>query len=135
MKIKRYERIYLLIYMIILLFIFEILFFSYMFFYERYNYIKYNGVLRTSGFVMVMVKDIDVEYFYQSNYLYNDSKKKKFEIIEVNKNIYKSDDCYYHSILINVDTDKKLIDNDLYEFSLKTEKVKSINIFKMIWED
>jgi len=135
MKIKRYEKIYLLIYIIFLLFFIEILFFSYMFFYERYEYIKYNGVLRTNGFVMIMIKDKDIDYFYQSKYLYNDSKSKKFEIVELDKNVYKSDDCFYHSILIKVNTNKKMIDNDLYEFSLKTEKVRSINIFKMILED
>ena len=135
MKTKRYEKIYLLIFVIILLFILEILFFSYLFIYKRYNYIKYNGVVRTDGYVMVMVKDIDVNYFYKSNYLFNNSKKKKFEIIELNKNVYKKNNNFYHLLLINVNTSKDLIDNDLYEFSLKTEKLKSINIFKMIWED
>jgi hypothetical protein len=73
-----------------------------------------------------MVKDRQIEYFYQSNYLYHDSKKRKFEIIEIDKNVYKEKGEYYHSILIKVKTDNNSIDNDIYEFSLVTEKYRSI---------
>lgn len=135
MRIRNYEKIYLVIYMILLLFILEILFVCYLVFNKRYSYIKFNGIIRTDNFVMIMVKDRQIEYFYQSNYLYHDSKKRKFEIIEIDKNVYKEKGEYYHSILIKVKTDNNSIDNDIYEFSLVTEKYRSIEIFKLILEE
>lgn len=135
MKIRNYEKVYLVIYMILLLFIFEILFACYLVFDKRYEYIKFNGIIRTDNFVMIMVRDSQYKYFYQSNYLFHDSKKKKFDIVEINKNVYKEKNEYYHSILIKVKTDSSSIDNDVYVFSLVTEKYRNIEIFKMIWEE
>lgn len=134
MKVRNYEKNNLIICFIIMLFIIEIIFICFLFVNERFNYKKFEGVVRKKDLLVLMVSEEDSKYFYKNNYLYDNDKKKSFKIVQIDKKVYRDGNLYYDSILIKFKMDNEVIENDILEVSLMSEKIKLIEIFKIIWE-
>ncbi len=82
-----------------------------------------------------MVSSDQINYFYNNANLINDAKVKKFSIEKVHKNILKKDGQDYHEVIVKFNFSKKYKDNDVLNISLKKEKERLIDIFKIIWKE
>ena len=71
---------------------------------------------------------------YKNRYLYHNDKKIKYRIIEEKKNLYKNNGKQYHELLIDFRFDKKYKTSDVVTISIKKEKYRLIEMFKLIWD-
>ena len=128
MIVKNYEKRFLIIFGIILLYLTEIIFFSFLFYHKEYDYIKFNGIVKKQDLLIVMIEDYELKYFYQSRYMYINDDEFKFKIKQVDKNILIKNKIKYHYLIIKYDMNDNLIENDIVEFNLKKEKRRCIEM-------
>lgn len=134
MKKRNYENNILILFLAIILFIFEIIFILILFLKKEYNYIKLTGIVMKDNILIVVVSKNEKTYFHNNSFLYLEGKKKRFKIIEDRGAIMSHNKKKYHELLINVDFNKKYKANDTISLSIKTKKKRLIEIFKIIGE-
>lgn len=134
MKKRNYENNILILFLAIILFIFEIIFILILFLKKEYNYIKLTGIVMKDNVLIVVVSKNEKTYFHNNSFLYLEGKKKRFKIIEDRGAIMSHNKKKYHELLINVDFNKKYKANDTISLSIKTKKKRLIEIFKIIGE-
>lgn len=134
MKKRNYENNILILFLAIILFIFEIIFILILFLKKEYNYIKLTGIVMKDNVLIVVVSKNEKTYFHNNSFLYLEGKKKRFKIIEDRGTIMSHNKKKYHELLINVDFNKKYKANDTISLSIKTKKKRLIEIFKIIGE-
>lgn len=134
MKKRNYENNILILFLAIILFIFEIIFILILFLKKEYNYIKLIGIVMKDNVLIVVVSKNEKTYFHNNSFLYLEGKKKRFKIIEDRGAIMSHNKKKYHELLINVDFNKKYKANDTISLSIKTKKKRLIEIFKIIGE-
>lgn len=134
MKKRNYENNILILFLAIILFIFEIIFILILFLKKEYNYIKLTGIVMKDNVLIVVVSKNEKTYFHNNFFLYLEGKKKRFKIIEDRGAIMSHNKKKYHELLINVDFNKKYKANDTISLSIKTKKKRLIEIFKIIGE-
>ena len=133
MKLKNYECKTIFYIMSLVFLILFLIFICYLFFNKHFCYKTYTGIVSNKN-VILMVKSKETKYFYQNATLLNDSKRKRFSIKKVYKNILTKDNIKYDQIIIDFKFSNKYKDNDALEISLRKEKEKYIDIFKIIWK-
>ena len=133
MKTRNYENKFELYIFIILFLITFLSFIVFLFLNKHFVYKNFTGIVSNKE-VIFMVKSSDTKYFYHNANLFHDSKKKKFTIKKVYKNILKKNNVNYYQIIINFKFSNKYKDNDALNISLKQKKERYIDIFKIIWK-
>lgn len=134
MKIRNYEKKFLIILFTITIFISEIIFVLILFLKKEYNYTKLTGIVMKENLLIVIVSKKEKEYFYNNYFLYLEGKKEKFKVIENRGTIMSQDKNKYHELLIKVKFNKEYKANDIISVSIKTKKQRLIAIFKIIGE-
>ena len=134
MKIKKYEKFSLVISMCIIIFIIEVIFTFLLITTKEYKYKKINGVVVKDDLVDIVIPSKEKNIIYKNKYLYLNDKKIKFKIVEEKKNVYKHNKEKYHELLVSYKFDKKYKTSDILSISIKKEKYRLIEIFKLIWE-
>ncbi len=134
MKLKKYEKTFLL-YFFIYLFLAGILILLFYCFSGKFNnYYAINGVVFGNDIVEVMVTSSELKILYKNGFLYLDDKKKNYDIVKVNKNILKTKNKKYHEVLISLDVDN-MKENDILQLVFCDERIKIFEIFKSIWKE
>lgn len=93
-----------------------------------------SGIVLDKDLVILVVDDKERKNIYNNTFLYLNSKKERYKIIEDKGIILKKDKMNYHEILVKINFDKDYKINDTINLSIKTKKIRLIEIFKIIWE-
>ena len=120
--------------MCIIIFIIEVIFTFLLITTKEYKYKKINGVVVKDNLVDIVIPSKEKNIIYKNKYLYLNDKKIKFKIVEEKKNVYKHNKEKYHELLVSYKFDKKYKTSDILSISIKKEKYRLIEIFKLIWE-
>ena len=135
MNYSRYERFGLLIFLIIILILFEIIFIVNIMREENEIYISFSGVVMKNNIGLFIINDKDMKILYKNKYLYFNGKRIKYSIEKITKDVIKKDNNKYNEVLINFKfSKKKYKDNDVINISVRNEKEPIINMFKIIWK-
>ena len=135
MKQNNYEKFSLIIFLIILLIIFELLFIINLIKNKNELYINYSGVVMKNNIGMFIVNNEDMKIFYKNKYLYFNGKKNIYSIEKITKDIIKKDNKKYNEVLLKFKfSKKKYKDNDVIDISIRSEKEPIIDMFKLIWK-
>ena len=134
MKVKKYERFTLMLFICILVFTFEVIFVIYLISTKEYKYDKINGVVVKNNLIDIIISKEQRDIMYKNNYLYMNEKKIKYKIEEERKNVYKHNGKKYYELLISYRFDKKYKSSGIISISIKRKKYRLIEIFKLIWD-
>lgn len=97
-------------------------------------YEKFSGIVSKKDLVLFILNDEELELFFKNKVFYVCNKKMKFNIKKVESDILKKEGVVYNQVFIETDIPNMYGVNDAVEFSIAKESVKSIEIFKIIWE-
>lgn len=131
MKVRNYEKklvIYLLLVVITLV---EIIFMINIYNKKIYTYEILNAVVVKDNLVLLIISDKQNKILNKNRYLYLNGEKIKFKITEDRGYVIKNK---YKELLIELKFNKKYKANDSLQLILKKEKIRLIEIFKIIWE-
>ena len=131
MKVRNYEKklvIYLLLVVITLV---EIIFMISIYNKKIYTYEILNAVVVKDNLVLLIISDKQNKILNKNSYLYLNGEKIKFKITEDRGYVIKNK---YKELLIELKFNKKYKANDSLQLILKKEKIRLIEIFKIIWE-
>ena len=103
---------------------------------HRYRtYKNINSIVVTENYLELIINSNDLKLLNSSNYLYIDNKKKKREIISIEKDVLKRDNITYHDVIIRVKFPNKYKDNDYVKLTIYNKKEKLFSIFKSCWKE
>ena len=132
---SKYERFSIIIFLIIILLIFEIIFIISIFNKKNELYISYSGVVMKSNLGVFIINNNEMNILYKNRYLYFNGKRIKYSIEKITKDVIKKDNSKYNEVVINFKfSKKKYKDNDVINISIRNEKEPIINMFKIIWK-
>ena len=135
MKYRNYERLNLIIFLVIILIFFEIIFIFTIFSKKNELYISYSGVVMKNNIGLFIINNSDMNILYKNRYLYFNGKKIKYSIEKITKSVIKKDGKKYNEVLINFKfSNKKYKDKDVIDISIRDDKEPIIYMFKKIWE-
>lgn len=134
MKVKNYEKKELLVFISIILLILEILFGVYLFIKKDYEYEKISAIVLKDNLLIIVADKTERNNINKNNFVYIDSKKERYKLIEDKGVIMTKENKKYYELLIRVKLNKKYKVNDTINLSIKTKKIRLIKIFKIIWE-
>ena len=97
-------------------------------------YKTFSAISYDKNVIVLVVDNSDLELFFKNRKLYIDLKKISFEIQKIDKNILERKGDKYSRIYIKVNTSNLYEVNDVVEVSIMDRKVKTFNIFKIIWD-
>lgn len=131
---SRYERFGLLIFLIIILILFEIIFIVNIMREENEIYISFSGVVMKNNIGLFIINDKDMKILYKNKYLYFNGKRIKYSIEKITKDVIKKDNNKYNEVLLRFKfSKKKYKDNDVIDISIRRDKESIIKMFKIIW--
>ena len=134
MNYSRYERFGLLIFLIIILILFEIIFIVNIMREENEIYISFSGVFMKNNIGLFIINDKDMKILYKNKYLYFNGKRIKYSIEKITKDVIKKDNNKYNEVLLRFKfSKKKYKDNDVIDISIRRDKESIIKMFKIIW--
>lgn len=134
MNYSRYERFGLLIFLIIILILFEIIFIVNIMREENEIYISFSGVVMKNNIGLFIINDKDMKILYKNKYLYFNGKRIKYSIEKITKDVIKKDNNKYNEVLLKFKfSKKKYKDNDVIDISIRRDKESIIKMFKIIW--
>ena len=134
MNYSRYERFGLLIFLIIILILFEIIFIINIMREKNELYISFSGVVMKNNIGLFIVNDKDMKILYKNKYLYFNGKRIKYSIEKITKDVIKKDNNKYNEVLLRFKfSKKKYKDNDVIDISIRRDKESIIKMFKIIW--
>ena len=134
MKIKNYEKIELITFIIIILIIIEIIGGVFLYNYKIYKYKTLTGIIFNDNLVTLIIDKNDKKIINSNRFIYLNNKKLKYKIEEDKGFIMKKNNKKYYEILINIKTPKNKKTNEVLEFTIKTKKERITKILKKIWE-
>lgn len=134
MKTKKYERQSFVIFACILILIFKIIFVITIYNYKEYKYEKLTATVIKDNLVVLVISSNTKKLLYKNKYLYLNDKKISYKIIEEKQSVIKNGKENYYEILINYKFDKQYKTSDIMFVSIKKEKYRIIEIFKLIWD-
>lgn len=134
MKVRNYEKKILINFLLIFLVLLEIIVFILCFIYKMNVYENISGIVLKDDLVVLIVNNGTKKNIYKNTLLYLNNKKIKYEIVEDRGYILKRNKEEYSEILISFKFDKNYKVNDSLQLMLKKEKIRIIEIFKIIWE-
>ena len=130
---RNYEKRTTIIIFIILFLIITVLFSLYLYFGKITNNILLSGVINSKETIEILVNDEELNLLYQNKTFYIDDEKKTYEIRKVTLKVLEKNNIYYHDIIIKTEISKKYKENDNLKITLKKNKKRLIEIFKLIW--
>ena len=134
MNYSRYERFGLLIFLIIILILFEIIFIINIMREKNEIYISFSGVVMKNNIGLFIINDKDMKILYKNKYLYFNGKRIKYSIEKITKDVIKKDNNKYNEVLLKFKfSKKKYKDNDVIDISIRRDKESIIKMFKIIW--
>ena len=84
---------------------------------------------------LFIINNEDMDILYKNNYLYFNSKKIKYSLEKITKDVIKKDNNKFNEVLITFNfSNKKYKDNDVINISVRCNKEPIINMFKTIWK-
>lgn len=134
MKVRNYEKKILINFLLIFLILLEIIIFILCFINKMNVYENISGIVLKDDLVVLIVNNETKKNIYKNTLLYLNNKKIKYEIVEDRGYILKRNKEEYSEILISFKFDKNYKVNDSLQLMLKKEKIRIIEIFKIIWE-
>ena len=134
MKTRKYEKFSLVLFLCLFVFFLEFIFILFLFNNKEYKYDQYTGVVVKDNLMTIIIPNEKRKVLYKNRYLYHNDKKIKYRIIEEKKNLYKNNGKQYHELLIDFRFDKKYRTSDVVTISIKKEKYRLIEMFKLIWD-
>ena len=134
MNYSRYERFCLLIFLIIILILFEVIFIINIMREKNEIYISFSGVVMKNNIGLFIINDKDMKILYKNKYLYFNGKRIKYSIEKITKDVIKKDNNKYNEVLLRFKfSKKKYKDNDVIDISIRRDKESIIKMFKIIW--
>ena len=134
MNYSRYERFGLLIFLIIILILFEVIFIINIMREKNEIYISFSGVVMKNNIGLFIINDKDMKILYKNKYLYFNGKRIKYSIEKITKDVIKKDNNKYNEVLLKFKfSKKKYKDNDVIDISIRRDKESIIKMFKIIW--
>lgn len=97
-------------------------------------YEKFSGIVSKRNLVLFLLNDDELDLFFKNKVFYVDNRKKKFNIKKVENDVLKKDGVFYNQVFVEVNIPNMYGVNDAIDFSIAEKSVKSIEIFKIIWE-
>ena len=134
MKTRKYEKFSLVLFLCLFVLFLEFIFILFLFNNKEYKYDQYTGVVVKDNLMTIIIPNEKRKVLYKNRYLYHNDKKIKYKIIEEKKNLYKNNGKQYHELLIDFRFDKKYKTSDVVTISIKKEKYRLIEMFKLIWD-
>lgn len=134
MKIKKYESNEIIIVLSIIFIIITITLFVSSFKRKEYKYDELTGIVLGDNLLIIVAEEKTRKTIYNNSSMYLNSKKEKYKIVEDNGVILTKDKNKYYELLVKIKFDKKYKSNDTIKLSIKTEKMRLIEMFKIIWE-
>lgn len=134
MKTRKYEKFSLVLFLCLFVLFLEFIFILFLFNNKEYKYDQYTGVVVKDNLMTIIIPKEKRKILYKNRYLYHNDKKIKYKIIEEKKNLYKNNGKQYHELLIDFRFDKKYKTSDVVTISIKKEKYRLIEMFKLIWD-
>lgn len=134
MKIRNYEKNIGITIIIIITLIIEIILFVYMMKTKIYSYQQLNTIVLKDNIVLSVVTKEERKQLYKNTRLFFKDKKVKYKIIEDKGVVITKDDEKYYEILLSFKFDKRYKSNDTIPVSLHDKKIRTIEIFKLIWD-
>lgn len=132
---KNYEKNQLIITMSFLLIVIFIIILINLFKHRYRTYKNINSIVVTENYLELIINSNDLKLLNSSNYLYIDNKKKKREIISIEKDVLKRNNVTYHDVIIRVKFPNKYKDNDYVKLTIYDKKEKLFSIFKSCWKE
>lgn len=132
---KNYEKNQLIITMTFLFIVIFIILLINLFKHRYRTYKSINSIVVTENYLELIINSNDLKLLNSSNYLYIDNKKKKREIISIEKDVLKRDNITYHDVIIRVKFPNKYKDNDYVKLTIYDKKEKLFSIFKSCWKE
>lgn len=126
---NNYEKFYGSMSIILFIFFIEVLLIICLFRININTYRTYNCVVIKDDLVYLFIEKNDLKLFNSNKYIYYKNKKCRFEIIEVNRNVLKSN----HEIVIKFKFKNKSYDS--INISIFKKKIKLIHLFDVIWKE
>ncbi len=125
---KNYKKKYLIRYITVLYIFIIVLFILYSLnnYYSKYKI--YRGTFLLDNMFEIIVPNKSLKYLEKNKYIYINSIKKKYKIININKNIYKNNNLVVLKI-------NNLINKNKIIVSIYDDKEKLINIFKIFFKE
>ena len=134
MKTRKYEKFSLVLFLCLFVLFLEFIFILFLFNNKEYKYDQYTGVVVKDNLMTIIIPKEKRKILYKNRYLYHNDKKIKYRIIEEKKNLYKNNGKQYHELFIDFRFDKKYRTSDVVTISIKKEKYRLIEMFKLIWD-
>ena len=132
---NKYERFGIIIFLIIVLIVFEIVFIISIINNKNELYVSYSGIVMKNNRGLFIINNDDMNIIYKNRYLYFKGKKIKYSIEKITKNVIKKDNNKYNEVIIIFKfSKKKYKDNDVINISIRNEKEPIISMFKIIWK-
>lgn len=97
-------------------------------------YEVFNGVIFNENIVVLVLDNDEIKLFNKNKNLYIKNKKKKFEIIKIDKDILEREGKKYNQVYIKVNISNMYKVNDVVNISIMNKNVSSLKIFNIIWE-
>lgn len=132
---KNYEKNQLIITMTFLFLVIFIILLINLFKHRYRTYKNINSIVVTENYLELIINSNDLKLLNSSNYLYIDNKKKKREIISIEKDVLKRNNITYHDVIIRVKFPNKYKDNDYVKLTIYDKKEKLFSIFKSCWKE
>lgn len=134
MKVKKYETKEIIIASSIIFIISMIALFIFLYERKEYKYEELTGIVLADDLVIIVAKKETRKNIYNNSFFYLNSKKKKYKIIEDRGVVLRKEKNKYYELLVKIKFDKDYKPNDTIKLSVKTEKMRLIEMFKIIWE-
>ena len=97
-------------------------------------YEVFNGVTFNKNIFVLVLDNDEIKLFNKNKNLYIKNKKKKFEIIKIDKDILEREGKKYNQVYIKVNISNMYKVNDVVNISIMNKNVSSLKIFNIIWE-
>lgn len=134
MKIRNYENKNIIKILIINVLIFELITIIFLYKEKMYIYENIQGIVIKDNLVNLIITDKQNKILNKNSNLYLNGKKIKYKIIEDRGYVLKKDRIKYKNVLIRIKFNKKYKVNDSLNLIFKSKKIKTIEIFKIVWE-
>ena len=134
MKVRNYEKKNLVMFFMILLLIVEGLVIIILSTIKVEKYTKISGVVIKDNLVLLVVDKDERGIIYSNKVLFFDNHKFKYKIIEDRGIVLKKNRKNYYQLVLSFNFKNKYKANDIVEIVLVKEKMRLIEIFKIIWE-
>lgn len=133
MKLKNYEKTFLINFLsilIIIVFIVSLLLFKIKFI---RTYSSISSTVVKNNLIYFLADDKQLSYLHNNKYFIANGKKYLINIEQINKNVLKRNEKSYHSVLLKVNLNKKYKENDFLKILLFNKKIDVYSMIKTVW--